>query len=254
MTTHDTGVDDVGGVDDVDSASEIDDVGEAGDASEVDDAGEAGEADSVDTDAMAAEIDAALSTRTIAIGWLRRPLLRLLAKGAPVSIDTLAMAAERPATEVLETLAHSPDTEYDDDGRIIGHGITLRPTPHEFIVADRTLYTWCALDTLAFPPLLDEPVQINSPCHTTGQPVRLTVTPDELIDVEPDTAAVSIVLPDPASTVRASFCSHIWFFADTDVARSWHVEHPHATLLPVAAAYELGRKLNTLSAARARSS
>ncbi len=47
---------------------------------------------------MTADIDAALSNRTIAIGWLRRPLLRLLARGAPVSIDALAKAtSDRPA-------------------------------------------------------------------------------------------------------------------------------------------------------------
>lgn len=241
MTTHDTGVDTTSGNGATDAAT----VAPA--------TVEPATVDGATVDAMAADIDAALSNRTIAIGWLRRPLLRLLARGAPVSVDALAEATERSASDVLDTLAESPDTEYDDDGRIVGHGITLRPTPHEFVVAGRTLYTWCALDTLAFPAMLDEPVQINSPCHATGRPVRITVTPDELIDVDPATAAVSIVLPDPTSTVRASFCSHIWFFADIDVARSWHVEHPQATLLPVGTAYELGRKLNTLSAARVRS-
>lgn len=68
------------------------------------------------------------------------PLLRLLADGDPVSIDDLAAAAALTADEVRARLAAMPDTEYDDQGRIIGQGLTLRPTRHRFTVAGGALH------------------------------------------------------------------------------------------------------------------
>ena len=74
------------------------------------------------------------------------PLLRLLADGQPVEPGDLAAAAGFSLDELQRRLAAVPDTEYDDHGRIVGQGLTLRPTRHRFTVAGRELYTWCALD------------------------------------------------------------------------------------------------------------
>jgi alkylmercury lyase len=71
--------------------------------------------------------------------WLWRPLLHLLASGEPVTTEDLAQATGRTADEVRHALAGLPDTEYDEHGRIIGHGITLRSTPHHFTVDGRPL-------------------------------------------------------------------------------------------------------------------
>ena len=83
------------------------------------------------------------------------PLLRLLVDGDPVSIEELAAAAGRTVDDVRRGLAAVPDTEYDAQGRILGQGLTLRPTNHRFTVAGEELYTWCALDTLIFPALVE---------------------------------------------------------------------------------------------------
>ncbi|MEJ1088456.1 hypothetical protein WDU99_09025 [Microbacterium sp. Mu-80] len=63
------------------------------------------------------------------------PLLRLIVEGGPVTVEQFAAAAGRPVDDVRTGLAAVPDTEYDDQGRIIGQGLTLRPTPHRFTVA-----------------------------------------------------------------------------------------------------------------------
>ena len=73
------------------------------------------------------------------------PLLRLLVDGDLVTLDQLAAASGRPLDDVRRGLAAVPDTEYDDQGRIVGQGLTLRPTAHRFTVAGEELYTWCAL-------------------------------------------------------------------------------------------------------------
>ena len=82
--------------------------------------------------------------------WLFRPLLELLAHGQPVTTEQLADATASTVDQMRAALATMPDTEYDDRGRIIGNGLTLRPTPHRFELDGHQLYTWCALDTLIF--------------------------------------------------------------------------------------------------------
>jgi alkylmercury lyase len=172
------------------------------------------------------------------------PLLTLLAAGEPVTVDQFAAEADRPVEEIRRVPAALPDTEYDTEGRVIGHGLTRNPTPHRYEAGGRTLYAWCALDTLAFPAILGHTAQVTSACRATGQPVRLTVTPDGPTSVEPATAVVSLVTPDTPTSIRTSFCNQIHFFAAAEAAGDWLAEHPEARVLPVADAFEAERDLN----------
>ncbi|WP_435057746.1 organomercurial lyase MerB [Streptomyces sp. bgisy060] len=175
--------------------------------------------------------------------WLLRPLLTLLATGEPVTVDQLATQAGRTVGEIHQALADMPDTEYDTAGRIIGSGLTLNPTPHRYETNGRTLYTWCALDTLVFPAIIGHTAQVTSPCRATGEPIRLTVTPEGPTHVQPETAVVSLVTPDAPTSVRAAFCNKVHFFARADAAKDWLTEHPDARVLPVADAFEVGGPL-----------
>lgn len=175
--------------------------------------------------------------------WLLRPLFTLLATSEPVTVDQLATQAGRTTEEIRQALADMPDTEYDTQGRIIGSGLTLNPTPHRYETNGRTLYTWCALDTLVFPAIIGHTAQVTSPCRATGEPVRLTATPEGPTHVEPATAVVFLVTPEAPVSVRAAFCNEVHFFASADAAKGWLSEHPGAQVLPVADAYEVGRPL-----------
>ncbi|MDA8319161.1 MAG: organomercurial lyase MerB [Actinomycetota bacterium] len=175
--------------------------------------------------------------------WLWRPLLQLLAQGQRVTVEQIAQATGKTVTQVREALAANPDTEYDEHGRITGSGLTQNPTPHRFEVDGRTLYTWCAMDALIFPAVLDHPAHMTSPCRATGTPVRLTVEPGQVTSVEPATAVVSIVAPETPASIRAAFCNQVHFFATPDAAKDWLDQHPGATVLPVADAYQLGQPL-----------
>ncbi|NHD15725.1 MULTISPECIES: organomercurial lyase MerB [Actinomycetes] len=177
------------------------------------------------------------------MAWLWPPLLRLLARGHPVTADELATATGHSTDEVRHALAALPDAEYDEHGRLVGYGLTQRATPHRFTVDGQQLYTWCALDTLLFPAVLDRPAEVESPCHTTTTPVRLTVEPDKVVDVEPADAVVSIVTPGQCTSVRSDFCDQVHFFASPEAAQPWLAEHPGATVLPVAEAFTLGHQL-----------
>lgn len=175
--------------------------------------------------------------------WLWHPLLRLLAHGEPVTIEQLAAATGHSSSEIRHALTGLPDTEYDEHGRIVGHGLTLRPTPHRFTLDGQQLYTWCALDTLLFPALLGRPATVESPCHATGTPVRVQVEPDTLAGVEPASAVVSLVTPQQCTSVRSAFCNKVHFFASPEAAQPWLVDHPDATVRPVAEAFTLGHQL-----------
>ncbi|HMR23335.1 MAG TPA: organomercurial lyase MerB [Micropruina sp.] len=174
------------------------------------------------------------------------PLLRLLVEGDPVTVEQLAAAAGRTLEEVRRGLDAVPDTEYDDQGRIVGQGLSLVPTPHRFTVAGEELYTWCALDTLIFPALLDRPARVESVSPASGEPIRVTVDPAAgVTSVEPATAMVSLVNPEEITSIRSSFCNQVHYFTSPEDAAEWLVAHPDAEVAPVAEAYRIGAALTT---------
>ena len=127
---------------------------------------------------------------------LLRAALRLLAHGAPVTVTELAAAAGVDAGDLEETPIGA-DIEYDEQGRVLGWGLTLNPTPHRFTVAGHQLYTWCAPDTLVFPAVIGASAHVESECPVTVSAVRLTVDPvTGVTDLQPAAAMVAFV--DPA--------------------------------------------------------
>jgi Alkylmercury lyase/Helix-turn-helix domain of alkylmercury lyase len=175
--------------------------------------------------------------------WLWRTAVRLLARGEPVTLAELAAAAGVDVGD-LGTAPAGRDIEYDDQHRIVGWGLSIVPTPHSFVVDGRRLYTWCAADTLLFPPIIGSRARVESRCPTTNTAVTLTVDPhDGVSDLSPAAAVISI--PDPreldVARVRASCCNPGRFFASAAAAEDWLAEHPGGTVLPVADAYLLVR-------------
>lgn len=170
--------------------------------------------------------------------WL--PLLNLLAQGDPVEFSALAAATGRTEADVREALAAVPDIEYEY-GRIIGQGLTLRPTPHRFEVNGEQLYTWCALDTLIFPTLLGASARVESVSPASGDPISVTVGPDGVRSVSPETAVVSLVNPDDMTSLRSAFCNQVHYFTSTEEAQAWIEAHPEGEVLPVADAFALGQ-------------
>ncbi|MGH3584538.1 MAG: organomercurial lyase MerB [Mycobacterium sp.] len=171
------------------------------------------------------------------------PLLRMLAGGEPVAVDALATRAGLTVNEVKQRLAAVPDTEYDEQGRIVGQGLTLHPTPHQFTVAGHQLYTWCALDTLIFPTILDRPASIESVSPVSGQHIRVTITSGAVTSVQPPTAVVSLVNPEDLTSIRSSFCNQVHYFTCAADAEPWLAQHPGAQIVGVTEAHQLGATL-----------
>jgi alkylmercury lyase len=174
------------------------------------------------------------------------PLLRLLAEeGQPVEPERLATVSHHSLDEV-EALVQSSDIEVDQTGKIVGWGLTLVPTPHQFHLGEKTFYGWCALDTLIFPALLQATGKVVSTCPATGKQVRLTETPQAIVNLEPTSAVISARSPGEAANpcnVREGFCLQGHFFASRDVAASWPSLHPGAVLFSIEEAAQLAREM-----------
>jgi hypothetical protein len=59
-------------------------------------------------------------------------IVRLIANGEPVGTQEVAGLASQPAGAVERMPRDQPGTDWDEDGRLAGFVLTLRPTPHRF--------------------------------------------------------------------------------------------------------------------------
>lgn len=169
-------------------------------------------------------------------------IVRALAHGRPVATEEIAASAHLPNADVDRLLRSQSGTEWDEDGRLVGFGLTPRPTEHRFIVGDKTLYTWCATDTLFFTVILGASTIVESTCPSTGELIRIELTPDAIVSVTPKEAVVSQrhhdeLLPD----IRSDICDHGHFFSSPIAAKTWAAEHPEGEVLSVADAFDHGR-------------
>ena len=177
---------------------------------------------------------------------LSRPTIRVLAEGRAVSVDEIGAAVGLPAREVRSLLLQLPDVEWDDAGCVVALGLTPRPTDHAMDFDGRTMYAWCALDTLMFGVLLERPLVIRSRVAGTGDLIRVEIDANRLVDVEPSAAVMSWVGETNANdiyTLRATFCHHIHFFPSAGSAEDWLAVHPGGRILSLGEAYESSRRL-----------
>jgi alkylmercury lyase len=121
-------------------------------------------------------------------------LVQLLVQGRPVAPELLARRLNRELEEVCSILQAHPELEYDEYGNLVGSGLTLVPTAHQFQVEQRTMFAWCAFDTLTYPVELHLSAQVTSRCPVTGRSIQLTVTPEQVLDLDPGEAQVSLVV------------------------------------------------------------
>ena len=182
-------------------------------------------------------------------------LYRQLAKGQPVRQEGLAKALGVPTEEIaalLEDEQLKGWVFYDEEKRVIGfRGLAIRKMPHRFEVYDRTLYTWCAIDSLFLPEMLAKPAKVESRDPHAGTAITLTVTPDGVESVEPAAAVMSILIGDTEvvktnpTKVMASFCHHIFFLESPETGAEWAAQHGEGTfLVTLDEAFALGKRFN----------
>jgi len=168
------------------------------------------------------------------------PMIRLLAQGRPVALERLATEAGVPAQTIESWLRAQPGTDWDDSGRLLGFGLTQKPTRHRYIVDGRVLFTFCAADTLIFTPILGRPASVESSCPTTGQTIRVELTPNAMTSADPTTAVVCQVNSrNGVSDIRGSLCDHGHFFASDRAAEPWLGARPDGDVRPVGEVFDI---------------
>ena len=172
--------------------------------------------------------------------------IRLLAHGEPVELEQLAAVSGWTQEDVEAALDDQTSAERDDQGRLVGLALTLRPTAHRFTVDGRTLYAWCASDTLMFPVVLGRPGVVESTCPQSGRQIHVEVTPEEVERLDPPGTVVSAVRPiGTLADVRTTTCHHGHFFSSSASTSQWAREHPDGYILSVEEAFRLDREVIT---------
>lgn len=181
-------------------------------------------------------------------------ILRELARGDPLTIAHLARALGTPV-EAAEALtrdsALSPFVHKDEGGRIQGfYGLSVMPTHHQITINGRKLWAWCAPDTLLYPELFRASAAIETRDPEAGELVRLTVSPDRIVAVEPADVVASIRRPEAwdassAARIMATACHFNFFFASRESGEHWVAKHPETILQSLDAVYAFIRRVNT---------
>ncbi|HLI07349.1 MAG TPA: organomercurial lyase [Ktedonobacteraceae bacterium] len=187
---------------------------------------------------------------------LCRPIIQQVTRGKPVTPVALGASLQVSMDELEHRLAKlPPDVEFDQAGNIVGLGATLVPTSHRFQVGGKLLYTWCAFDTVLFPPALHVEAQVQSTCPVSGQPVTFVTTPEgAILHLLPASSVMSLIVPASRDDcTRATFCLQSLFFQSEQVAASFLADHPEALLLSVEEAAYVGRLVAQSCAAGATS-
>jgi len=180
-------------------------------------------------------------------------LYQELAKGQAVDADELARALGVTPAEARVLLARDSIKAFvypDKQGRVLGFGgLAAAQMDHRFEVDGRTLWTWCAWDTLFIPEILGKTARIESRDPESGATIRLVVSPDRVESVEPVDALVSFLLPDghfrtSAANVMAQFCHFVFFFPSRSSGERWVGKHPGTFLYSLDEAFALAKRLN----------
>lgn len=206
----------------------------------------------VDLDAFARQCDETFPSLDGVERRIALAVHRTVAATGPARVEAIAERAHVRSAEVRTALDRWPGVFRDDAERVIGFwGLSTQPMDHLLEVDGRTLYGWCAWDTLFLPEILRATARVHSTCPATGRPVTLRVEATGPEDLDPPDAVVSLLDPGRADVagdkVLSSFCHHIRFLASPDAWRDWARETGNGTfMLTIDDAWELGRKVNRL--------
>src|SRR2546428_14027140 len=103
-------------------------------------------------------------------------LYRELAKGQPVDAAQVGRALGVAPAEARGFLNRDSIKLFvytDDEGRVLGFGgLAAAPMHHRLEGAGRTMWTWCAWDSLFIPEILGKRARVVSPDPDTGEVVQ----------------------------------------------------------------------------------
>jgi alkylmercury lyase len=173
---------------------------------------------------------------------------RQLARGKPVPLREIGNAAHVDEDDVGRILTQWVGVYRDGKANVIGFwGLAIPEMKHRFEVDGVRLYTWCAWDTLFLPALLGRTARVESACGTSGELLRLTVSPAGVESADPPSPVLSFLDPIVSRfqhDIIQNFCHYIHFFRSRAACESWIAKNPGTFLLTLDEAVELARLKN----------
>lgn len=180
-------------------------------------------------------------------------LLEELAKGQPVSRERarqLLGASSEEIADLYEAI-ESGGGQLNDEGEFVGMALTLNPTRHHITINGNEMYAWCSLDTIFMPGLLETTGKIESADPITGEAIRLTVTADRILEVDPPGAVTSIFVPGLSPKERSGdlpvgaeseVCQSMLFYASRDNAERALADYPNIAIFTIEEAFNLAHE------------
>lgn len=162
---------------------------------------------------------------------------RLLLQGDPVKIEHAAKVLNVSVEHIKQIIIQFGET--NQRGDIVGVlGISFIPTPYKFKVKNKLFYTWCALDALLFPEMLEIEAEIESIDYINGVPVKLLIEKNLLQWTDPAPLFISVVNNIDDCDIRKNFCNRVHFFASEKTADKWLTENVDGEILLVGDFFE----------------
>jgi alkylmercury lyase len=181
--------------------------------------------------------------------------IQALAKGDPVSPAQLAQTWDMPLEQVLAILKQAEangQVEINARGDLVGAVLSLNPTQHQISMDNQRFYAWCAYDAMYAPGVIGKPAQIVSKDAVTGKMIQVSITPDGVEIVQPESAVVSIVSAeeDMRAGPESTRCTHMLFFESRESAEQWMQGRTGVSILTVEEVFELAKEFQIKPARR----
>ncbi len=175
---------------------------------------------------------------------------KILGENRAPTFDDIGVALDITKERVAELFRLIPESAYeiDKDGEVAGFiGLSTVRAPHEFNLAGRKLYTWCAFDALFLPEILGETALLKSICPASGKSIELSVSPQGVTRAAPSSPVLSIVSPDIdacCADLRGAFCNEVNLFFNEEIFENWSENRTGIACVTLDTAMLLARQRN----------
>lgn len=177
-------------------------------------------------------------------------LYRALAKGSPVDLNDIARALRFSRNKLDQVLAPLPEStiDFDDGGKIVAFvGLSLIPANHSFFIGEKEFYTWCVLDALFLPSLLQTNARLVTTCPQTKSKIEVTLSDQTVLSASPTAPVMSLVATtgeECCDDIRSAFCNHVNLFRDQLAFDTWSKGKGGTIAVPLKEAFAMALQRN----------
>ena len=156
---------------------------------------------------------------------LHQQMLRsFVAKGRILTRDEMALWVD-DVPEAINVLSDYDMVTFSESGEPVGaYPCTMLPREHQVQVNGHQIHAMCALDALAIAPMFGETTQITSQCRVTGNPVKIDMRGETILNLA-EVQAVHFGIAWSAAAAGSccadSLCLEMNFLYDGETAVQW---------------------------------